>query len=182
MKIYFANGLFSAADRMYNDYCWDKLIEAGIKPEDIYMPQKNLAINDKSASATSLPIYEGDTEKLKEANIIIAVMDGVSIDAGVASEIGWAAGWNELTLEKEDEFNPRKHKNQKLILGLYTDNRDLSNTAAEKKFTDSRDAGVAENQWPYANLYTVGCCKKYGKVFWKLEDLIEYLKLVVKDE
>lgn len=175
MKIYFANGLFSAADRMFNDYCWQKLIDAGVKPEDIYMPQKNMEINDKSASATSLPIYEGDTNRLKEADVLIAVLDGVSIDAGVASEVGWVAGYNEYHQEEVEYLTGK----QKVILGLYTDNRDLSATSNIKKLVESNEAGVAESQWPYANLYTVGCCKKYGKVFSNIDNLCEYIKDLV---
>ena len=167
IKVYLANGLFSAGDRMFNDLICEKLEEAGIK---YYAPQKNLAINDKKASATSLPIYEGDTEKLKWCNVLIAVLDGVSVDAGVASEVGWVAGWNEAVGIHTVSQEP------KIILGLYTDNRDLSHTDAIKKYEDSVDAGVGESQWPYVNLYTIGCCKKFGKVFWTLDELMAYLK------
>lgn len=183
MKIYFANGLFSAGDIMFNNYCWDKLVEAGIKEEDIYMPQKNEAINDKTASATSLPIYEGDTERLKEADIIIAVLDGVSIDAGVASEVGWVAGWNEFRraliqyAPEDKEYIPY---GKKTILGLYTDCRDFSKTHNEDKDWDSEEAGLGESQYDYKNLYTVGCCKRYGKIFDSIEKLVEYLKTLEK--
>ena len=170
-KIYFANGLFSAADIMFNNYCWDRLIEAGIDPADIYMPQKNAAINDKSASATSLPIYEGDTERLKEADILIAVLDGVSIDAGVASEIGWVAGWNEM-LDTADIW-PMGVWDKKVIIGVYTDSRDFSKTMNDNKNNESLKAGLAESQYDYKNLYTVGCCKKYGTVVGSVDELID---------
>ena len=174
-KVYLANGLFSAGDRMFNDLICEKLEEAGI---EYYAPQKNLAINDKRASATSLPIYEGDTEKLKWCNVLIAVLDGVSVDAGVASEVGWAAGWNEnhSSAEAEAARYGDDLPEKKIILGLYTDNRDLSHTDAIKKYEDAIEAGVGESQWPYVNLYTVGCCKKWGKVFWTLDEVLEYLK------
>lgn len=167
MKLYFANGLFSTSDRMYNDYCWDKLIQAGWNENNIYMPQKNLAINDKTASATSLPIYNGDTTRLKEAAVLIAVLDGVSIDAGVASEIGWVAGWNECSAKK------------KIIIGIYSDNRDLSKTCNTNKNMDSTIAGLGESQYDYKNLYTVGCCKKYGTVVDSIDAAIEYLKKIM---
>lgn len=161
-KIYLANGLFSESDRLYNEIIYEKLVEIGF---DVYAPQKNLAINDKSASATSIPIYEGDTEKLKEADILVAVLDGVVVDPGVASEIGWVAGWNEAN-----------QNNKKIILGLYTDSRDFSKTHNSNKDSESIAAGTAESQYAYLNLYTAGACKKFGSVVGSLEELIEKLK------
>lgn len=160
-KIYLANGLFNESDLMYNEKIYNELIALGY---DVYAPQKNASINDKTASATSIPIYEGDTAKLKEADILVAVLDGIVIDPGVASEVGWVAGWNESDNE------------EKLILGLYTDTRDFSKTHSENKDANSISNGVGESQYSYVNLYTVGCCKKYGKVFNSLSSLIEYLK------
>lgn len=160
IKIYLANGLFGIADRMFNDVIYDALIKEGY---EVYAPQKNLSINDKTASAGSSPIYEGDTEKLKWCDVAICVLDGQ--DLGVATEIGWLAGYNEY------------HQKKKTIIGIYTDCRDASKTMSEAKHLDMKK-GVAESQYSYINLYTIGACKKYGTVVDSLEAALEYLKNV----
>ena len=88
-----ANGLFSIADRKFNEEIYNKLKEKLGEDVEIYAPQFNLAINDKTKSASSIDIYNGDTEKLEWANILLAVLDGE--DLGVATEIGFVAGWND---------------------------------------------------------------------------------------
>ena len=168
MKIYLANGLFSESDRNYNDYLVDKIEELGY---EIYAPQRNLAINDKKKSAPSIPIYDGDTDRLKECDILIAILDGQ--DLGVASEIGWVAGYNEGVLLESQ---------RKIILGLYTDNRDLSKTYSESKVKDGINEGIGESQFPYVNLYTVGAIKKFGKLFGSSEELLDVLKKLSEDD
>lgn len=159
--IYLANGLFSTGDRMYNDFIYDKLVaQAGWT---CYAPQKNLEINDKTKSASSLPIYDGDTAELKKADVIIAVLDGQ--DLGVATEVGWVAGYNETTRNKK-----------KTIIGIYTDNRDASKTYSCEKNADMVNCGLAECQYPYINLYTIGAIKKYGTVVDNIDSAIAYIK------
>ena len=54
MKIYLAAPIFSESDRLYNDLLVSKIEEA-IPGVDIYVPQRNKAINDKTKfSNTSL--------------------------------------------------------------------------------------------------------------------------------
>ena len=161
-KIYLANGLFGVADRMYNEVIYDALVKMGF---EVYAPQKNLSINDKKASAGSKPIYQGDTDKLKWCDIAVCVLDGQ--DLGVATEIGYLAAYNEF------------HQNKKLIIGIYTDCRDASKTMSEAKNNDMKK-GVAESQYSYINLYTIGAIKKYGVVVDSLEATINYLKKFLK--
>ncbi|MCT6812352.1 MAG: nucleoside 2-deoxyribosyltransferase, partial [Lactobacillus helsingborgensis] len=89
MKIYFANALFSQAEINYNAQLAAKIrqIDDAI---DLYLPQENASINDKQAYADSKMIAQADTEKLVNSDLMIAVLDGLSIDNGVASEIGVA--------------------------------------------------------------------------------------------
>lgn len=158
--IYLANGLFCVGDRMLNDAIYEKLVaQAGWT---CYAPQKNLAINDKTKSASSLPIYEGDTEELKKADIIVAVLDGQ--DLGVATEVGWVAGWNE------------SHSKKKILIGLFTDNRDASKTSSYDKNKDMVDKGLAESQYCYINLYTIGAIKKYGTIVDSVDGIVAYIK------
>ena len=164
--IYLANGLFCTGDRMVNELIYSKLIKS--VQCSIYVPQKNLAINDKTKSASSLPIYDGDTAELEKADIIIAVLDGQ--DLGVATEVGWVAGWNAA--------NAGKAKPKKLV-GIFTDNRNASTTASKAKNDDMVKCGVAESQYPYINLYTIGAIKKYGVVVNDIDSAIEYIKTLL---
>lgn len=159
-NIYLANGLFCAGDRLFNDLICEKLSREDTW--NVYAPQKNLAINDKKKSAPSSPIYEGDTEELKKADVIIAVLDGQ--DLGVATEVGWVAGWNEVSSEK------------KTIVGIFTDNRDASKTASSEKNEDMVKCGIAESQYPYVNLYTIGAIKKCGTIVSNIDETIEYIQ------
>ncbi len=117
MKLYFAAPLFAASDLRYNAE-----LVASIRQQypqlEIYLPQENAAINDKSAYADSKMIALADTEKVLESDLMIALLDGLTIDAGVASEIGVAYA-----------------------------------------------KGIAENQFHYVNLYTVGLIKLNGEIY-----------------
>ena len=173
-KIYLANGLFSEADLRYNDYLVDELELLGY---EVYAPQRNTAINDKSKAADSVAIYEGDTEKLKWCDIVVAVIDGPVVDAGVASEIGWIAGYNEKLGYAECLANQYGDTiiSKKQILGLFTDTRDGSKTYLDAK-NEMLKSGPAESQYPYVNLYTVGAIKKWGKIFSSSKELLKYLE------
>lgn len=167
MKIYIANALFSESDRDYNLKLYDKLKE-NVKDCDIYLPQLNMEINDKTKSANSIQIYEGDTQRLKEADILIAIID--TPDLGVATEIGLVAGWNELS-DFMTSFVQKKN-----IIGLYTDTRDASLTMSDEKNKFILESGLAENQYDYKNLYTVGAIKKYGKLCHSIDEVVETIK------
>jgi len=160
MKIYIANGLFSEADFLYNELLTDQLVVQG---HEVYAPQRNASINDKSNFADSIMIYNGDKEQLDWAEVLVAVIDGVSVDAGVAAEIGYFAAQG------------------KTIVGLYTDSRENSkghNNA--KKITVMKD--IAENQFSYVNLFVVGAIKSNGVIFNTRAELLDYLSMSVGTE
>lgn len=141
-KIYYASPLFSEMELLYNRYLTDKIKEA--YPEvDIYIPQDQGDINDKTAYADSIMIAKVDTDALLASDLMVAVLDGPIIDVGVATEIGVA------------------YQAGIPILGLYTDSRQQGATVQQK--LDALQE-VAESQFPYINLYTVGLVKTNGKV------------------
>lgn len=173
-KIYLANDLFSEATLAYNEMLYEELISMGF---EVYAPQKNTSINDKSKAADSVAIYHGDTEMLKWCDYLLAVIDGPVVDPGVAAEIGWVAGYNDnqsladsLAIMYGDDVGPDK----KVILGLYTDTRDGSKTAIPAK-NEMLANGVAESQYPYVNLYVVGAIKKNGVIFSSSDELFKFL-------
>lgn len=87
MKAYLANGLFSMGDRLVNEAIALEIRKA-IEGIDLYLPQENNAINDKNSFADSVTIAGTDMDRLEESDFLIAVIDGVEIDSGVAAEIG----------------------------------------------------------------------------------------------
>ena len=154
MKIYFASPLFSQMELMYNEYLVRKIREA-IPGVAIYLPQEQLEINDKNAYADSVVIAQVDTKHLLESDVLVAVIDGINIDAGVASEIGVA------------------YQAGIPVVGLFTDSRQqgASNT---KKLEALNHIG--ESQFAYVNLYTVGLIKLNGVLVNHEDELMKALQ------
>ncbi len=156
-KIYFASPLFDDAMRDWNV----KVVEAirSMYDVDIYLPQENAEINDKSdsdAQVTSVDIFNLDTQKLVESDILIANLDGgLEIDSGVACEIGYFA-----SLCEQDS--------SKTMLGLISDVR-----------WNAANGAIGEQHGVYKNLYVVGAVKKCGKLIEN--DHTDYVTKVLKE-
>lgn len=156
MKAYLANGLFGMGDRLLNS-----LIASEIRKEiqgiNLYVPQENDAINDKSSYADSIVIAKADMDKLRESEILIAVIDGVEIDSGVASEIG------------------AFYMMDKPIFALYTDIRQQGRDNNKKIEALINDG--TENQFIYRNLFVIGLIKqREGGIYSTVEELVEGIK------
>ncbi|MBO0422050.1 nucleoside 2-deoxyribosyltransferase [Enterococcus plantarum] len=154
MNIYFAGPMFAKADLLYNEYLVKKIRELDDSIE-VYLPQENEGINDKTAYADSKMIALADTEKVLESDLLVAILDGITIDAGVASEIGVAYA-----------------KNIPMI-GLYTDTRQQG-ANNQKKLAALGD--IAENQFHYLNLYTIGLVKLNGAVVSDEQSFLDSIK------
>lgn len=153
MKIYFAAPLFSEADQAYNAHLVQQIRE--LYPDvTVYLPQEAGEINDKNAYADSLAIAQYDTRELLESQLIIALLDGIHIDAGVASEIGVA------------------YQAGIPVIGLFTDSRQQGADNVQKLEALKE---VAESQFAYVNLYTVGLIKSNGTIYSNSKDLINNL-------
>lgn len=159
-RIYFASPLFSEMEQLYNAQVVKRLRDQFGEKISIYLPQENAAINDKANYADSIKIAEGDNHYLEESDILIAILDGLTIDAGVASEIGYFYSMN------------------KPIIGVYSDIRQGLNDNQEKIKALNE---VAESPFSYINLYTVGLVKKRGSIVRTTEELIKALEQVLKD-
>ena len=157
-KIYFANGLFSEQEARYNEYLVGR-IRKEYPAVDVYLPQENAAINDKNAYADSIAIAQGDTNELVASDLVIAVLDGVGLDAGVSAEIGLAFGKNIP------------------VVGLYTDSRQQGATNQAKLAALQE---VAESQFAYINLFVIGLIKQNGQVFNSSDNLIAGLRDYIK--
>lgn len=153
-KIYLGAGLFTQGDRDFNEKIAKAIRENGLG--EVYSPAENMAINDKSNHADSVTIYQSDNEYLKETDVLIAVLDGDVVDAGLASEIGWFAHYAE-TSERPKE-----------IIGLFTDIRQGQVTEDKVKALD----GLAESPFLYVNLYVTGAIKSNGTIVNSLDGLL----------
>jgi len=159
MKAYLANGLFSIGDRYVNKEL-ARLIREAVPTIELYVPQENDAINDKSNYADSLAIAEADLNSLQNSDILIAVIDGVEIDSGVAAEIG--------------AFSMLKRP----IIALFSDVRQLGRD--NRKKIDALVADGVENQFIYRNLFVVGLIKQNGIIVQTLEEVAEEVKRIAE--
>lgn len=165
MKGYLANGLFGLGDRLVNELIAKELRELFNKHNltlDLYVPQENLAINDKNSYADSIMIADGDDAYLKKSDFVIAVIDGVEIDSGVACEIGVAT-----TLGKR-------------VFGLLTDTRQQG--TGNKKKIEALINDPTENQFVYRNLYVVGKIKKSGGIYSDIDSLKNAILTFAKEK
>ncbi|MDT2830099.1 nucleoside 2-deoxyribosyltransferase [Vagococcus carniphilus] len=150
-QIYFASPLFSDMERVYNESLVKKI--RTMYPElNVYLPQEQGEINDKESYADAKMIAKYDTDALLSSQLVLAILDGVSIDVGVASEIGVA------------------YQAGIPVLGLFTDSRQQG-ADNQKKITALKEVG--ESQFPYMNLYTSGLIKLNGQILNTEEDWLK---------
>jgi len=155
MKAYLANGLFSLGDRLVNEQLAVAIRDA-ISSIELYVPQENDAINDKTAYADSLAIAQADLEMLQKSDVLVAVLDGVEIDSGVAAEIGAFAMLN------------------RPIIGVFTDVRQQGRDNMQKIEALVRD-GI-ENQFVYRNLFVIGLIKRNGIITSSIEEAVQAVR------
>lgn len=154
MKIYFASPLFTEMEFQYNASIVQKIRDR-YPNVTVYLPQEAAEINDKNAYADSKQIAQYDTDELLSSDLILAVLDGIHIDAGVASEVGVA------------------YQAKIPMIGLFTDSRQLGATNA-KKLAALQEVG--ESQFAYVNLYTVGLIKLNGTVVNSSDALVDAIE------
>lgn len=152
-QIYFASPLFSNMELAYNAKVVSMIREAYPNVK-VFLPQEADEINDKNNYADSKMIAKYDTKAVMNSDLLIAVLDGLTIDPGVASEVGVA------------------YAKGIPCIGLFTDprvngfeNKDKINALAE----------IGESQFPYVNLYTIGLIKLNGEVVGSEMQLIEVI-------
>lgn len=153
------------ASHFFNDamYKWTENLAQYIEENtelELYVPQRNADINDKKNNddiITDIKIAQADTAELKKANIVIACLDGLTIDDGVAGEVMAHGVMAELEEEYKVDF-PR------MIIGVITDMRYL---------------GTGENKL-YRNLMIVGKVKEHGHLVIGYPGDDSYLEEIAK--
>jgi len=86
MKVFLAAPLFSEAEREFNSQTAKRLRENGF---EVWLAQEASFIQ-QGIHKENKTIYEGDILALKTSDALVAILDGVDVDAGVAFEIGYA--------------------------------------------------------------------------------------------
>ncbi|MGO4939731.1 nucleoside 2-deoxyribosyltransferase [Fundicoccus sp. Sow4_D5] len=153
-KLYFAASLFNEMELAFNALLAGRMREE-LPGLEVFLPQEQGEINDKNAYADSKMIAKLDTEAILKSDVLFAVLDGQVIDPGVASEIGVA------------------YQAGIPIVALYSDTRQQGGAHPEKL---AALQVLAESQFSYVNLYTVGLVKLNGKVVASSSEAIEAIK------
>lgn len=139
-QLYFASPLFTEMELAFNQSL-AQFIHESLPELTVYLPQEQVAINDKTAYADAKMIAQYDTDQLLKSDLVLAVLDGQVIDPGVASEIGVA------------------YQAKIPIIGLYTDSRQQGGDHPQKIEALQE---IGESQFAYVNLYTIGLIKLNG--------------------
>jgi nucleoside 2-deoxyribosyltransferase len=139
VKIYFAGPLFTPYEREFIDRCAAQLRAAGF---DVFVPHEHELALDGTVTAER--IFAKDWGALREANAVLAILDGPMIDDGTACEIGIF-----YALMQSDQT-------KKGIVGLVTDLRATR---------DSEREGEARG----LNLFVVGCIEAAGSIVTSLD-------------
>lgn len=150
-KVYLAGPLFNEMELAFNADFATRIRET-YPDVELFVPQEQGDINNKESYADSKMIAQLDTQAVLESDLMIAVLDGQIIDPGVASEIGVA------------------YQAGIPVLGLYSDTRQQGATNQQK--LDALQE-VAESQFSYINLYTIGLIKLRGEVLTSSQDIID---------
>jgi len=117
MTVYWANSIFSEADRSFNAASVERVRSAGIA---VLSPQEQL-FNQLGHKANAATIFKTDTAMIAACDTLVACIDQETIDCGVACEIGiaWALGmriiglYTDFRQYRQDDF--RMYKNPYLV-------------------------------------------------------------------
>jgi nucleoside 2-deoxyribosyltransferase len=87
MKLFLAAPLFNEAERAFNATLAATLRAQGF---DVWLAQEAPFLQHDDPHEKRR-LYDGDILALKASDVVVAVLDGVEVDAGVAFEMGYAA-------------------------------------------------------------------------------------------
>ena len=160
MKAYLAGSIFYYGDVLRNTE-WAMRIREAIPDIDLYSPIENTDINGsegKKKFGSPIMIARADNERLNKSDILIACLDGDVIPAGTSAEIG--------------KFHEKIARgDNKLLIGIITDNRQCCLTYSEAKDEGGREIGA--QQYSYQNIYVTGLIKDVGRLVTNIDDAIE---------
>ena len=88
LRVYWANAMFSEADRAFNARCVARLRSLGY---EVFLPQDSTT--NQRASPEPGDIFFDDTAAILRSDVVVACLDQEGIDSGVACEVGVAFAW-----------------------------------------------------------------------------------------
>lgn len=163
MKVYLAGSIFYYGDELRNRE-WAARIREAIPDIDLYSPIENTDINGsegKKKFGSPIMIAQADNERLDKSDVLIACLDGDVIPAGTSAEIG--------------KFHEKIARgDNKLLIGIITDNRQCCLTHSEAKDEGGREIGA--QQYSYQNIYVTGLIKDVGKLVTNIDDVIKTIQ------
>jgi hypothetical protein len=140
VRIYLAAPLFTPYERTFIDECAARLRAEG---HDVFVPHENaLAVG----TTDSTWVFAQDRPGIEDANALLAILDGPSVDDGTACEIGMFHG----LMQSDDS--------KKGIVGLLTDLRGQRGA----------DDGL--------NLFVKGAIEDVGEIVTTLDDALAALR------
>jgi nucleoside 2-deoxyribosyltransferase len=139
--IYLAAPLFSQAERLFNVH----LANALAPFSEVFLPQRDNGLladllgSGLSSEAAQRRIFEGDLLAIREADILVVVLDGRSVDEGACFELGVAYALG------------------KICIGLQTDPRRLlpsgNNPMLQGALSEVFPSVLTLTQWIAASRY-----------------------------
>ena len=104
-KVYLAAPLFNPIERDFNY----KLTELMENCAIVFLPQRdgalltNLIASGVSLEASRRQVFEADVRALRECHVVVAVLDGRTIDEGVAFEVGYASALGKICVSYKSD-------------------------------------------------------------------------------
>lgn len=169
MKAYLAGSIFYYGDELRNRE-WAAKIREAFPEIDLYSPIENTDINGsegKKKFGSPIMIAQADNKRLDDCDVLIACLDGDVIPAGTSAEIG---KFHEKIIRGDN----------KLLLGILTDNRQCCLTHSSEKDEGGRDIGA--QQYSYQNIYVTGLIKEVGYLVTTIDEAIVKLFLWINGD
>ena len=169
MKAYLAGSIFYYGDELRNRE-WAAKIREAFPEIDLYSPIENTDINGsegKKKFGSPIMIAQADNRRLDDCDVLIACLDGDVIPAGTSAEIG---KFHEKIIRGDN----------KLLLGILTDNRQCYLTHSVEKDEGGRDIGA--QQYSYQNIYVTGLIKEVGYLVTTIDEAIAKLFLWINGD
>ncbi len=86
MKVFLAAPIFSTAEREFNSKLAEELRKRGY---EVFLAQELPLLNSESEEDKK-KIFSMDLEGLEGSDVVVAILDGIDVDSGVAFELGYA--------------------------------------------------------------------------------------------
>jgi nucleoside 2-deoxyribosyltransferase len=145
LRIYVAGALFSEAERAWLDGLAARLRDEGF---DCFVPHERFG---ELQELTPAEVYRVDAEGVRAANVLLAWLDGPSVDDGTACEIGMFA---QLVASGDPRYRG--------IVGLVTDLRQQRR----------RGHTVGDGM----NLFVAGAIEASGRICWSVDEAVAALR------